>query len=105
MTVNRNMDAESAAAQPGTNLVYLGADWCGYCQFTKPAIEELADEGVEGINSVTVINSDDDPMSSLFLKMKTLPQVVIFRDGQELARRGSGRKDELKAWLDEQLAA
>ena len=109
MTINRTISAEDAAAQPGTHLVYIGAGWCGYCAFTKPAIEELANDGIAGIDTVNVLDMDDDPMSGLFLEkqtdLKTLPKVVLFRDGKPLASRGSGQKEELKSWIDEQIAA
>lgn len=109
MTINCNISAEDAAGQQGTHLIYIGAAWCDYCTFTKPAIEELAGEGIDGIDSVNVIDMDKDPMSGLFLQNKTqitsLPKVVLFRDGEALAFRGSGQKDELKSWISEQLAA
>lgn len=97
--------AQDVVAASGTHLLYIGADWCNYCQFTKPAVQEIASEGAPGVESVTVVDADEDTDSMLLMMPKTLPLVALFRDGTEIARRGSGKKDELQDWIAQTLAA
>ena len=105
MKIQKNIDVETVACSKGTHVIYIGADWCKYCQFTKPALEEIANEGIEGFDSINIIDMDENPMAGLLLQnkteMKTLPKVVIFKNGKAIAFRGSAQKEELKSWLIE----
>jgi thioredoxin-like negative regulator of GroEL len=88
-------------ADASTPLVIdLHAEWCGFCTRMQPHIDRLAAER-EG--SIRFYGSDVDDNEELYtlLGVKTLPCVVLYKDGVEVARRGSGDYDQLSAWLAE----
>ena len=93
----------SKAPATGTGLIFIHASWCGPCQRTKPGIEEIAAE--DNDIEVVMIDGDEDLDTPTELKLKTYPLVLLTRDGEEVARRGSGSKDEILGWIEESLAA
>jgi thioredoxin 1 len=87
------------APSSGLGLIFVHASWCGPCQRTKPGIEELAGEN-NGIEVIS-IDSEEDLDTPAELGLKTLPLLVLTRDGEELARRGSGTRQEIEEWIKE----
>lgn len=92
---------KAAIADPSTPLVAtLGADWCNFCVRMEPDMNRLAEERAGSIRFAK-FDSDEDPMIGVDMGVKTLPLVVLYKDGEEVARRGSGTYDELTTWLAE----
>tara|TARA_Y100001968_G_scaffold85070_1_gene76179 strand:+ start:418 stop:705 length:288 start_codon:yes stop_codon:yes gene_type:complete len=93
----------SKAPATGVGLIFVHASWCGPCQRTKPGIEEISaeDNGVE----VVMIDGDEDLDTPAELGLKTFPLIVLTKDGEEVARRESGTKDEVWAWIEENRPA
>jgi thioredoxin-like negative regulator of GroEL len=90
-----------AIADHATPLVVdLHAPWCKFCKLTQPHIERLA---VERAGSIRFVGSDVDDNIELYkdLKVGTIPAIILFKDGVEVARRGSGDLAQLEAWLAE----
>ena len=81
-------------------VIDLHAPWCGYCTRMRPDMERLSSERSDEIRFVA-IDTDDHPDAFTHIGVKTLPTVVLYKDGQEIARRGSGNHAELSAWLAE----
>ena len=74
----------AAAINEGTVLIDFNADWCGPCQMMRPILEEFAekhqDVKVYGIN----IDAHEDLADAH--EVSTIPCVVLFKDGKEVAR-------------------
>lgn len=67
----------------GIVLVDFNADWCGPCQMMKPVVEAFGEEN--GVKVVSV-NVDDEEELSESYGVETIPCMVLFRDGKEIAR-------------------
>lgn len=87
--------------ESGLGLMFIHASWCKPCQRTKPGIIEI-DAECDDL-TVVMIDGDEDLDTPMEVGLKTYPTLILTRDGKELARRGSGDKDEIKAWIGENL--
>lgn len=91
----------AAIADPATPLIVdMHAEWCGYCKRTRPHLETISAERTGSLRIVG-IDADENPEVFEELGAKTLPCIVLFVDGKEVARRGSGDYEGLTAWLAE----
>lgn len=85
-------------------LVDFWADWCGPCKMIAPALEELSDELADQV-TITKANLDDAPDSAAKYGIRTIPNLVLFKNGEEVARFSrAAPKGQLKAWLEGALA-
>jgi len=76
-------------------LVDFYADWCGPCKKLSPVLDELAQE-TPGVRIVKV-NIDRSPKSARGYRVKSLPTLILFKDGKPVVRRGGLlSKDSLK---------
>lgn len=73
---------EAVLKAEGAVLVDFNADWCGPCQMMKPIVEEMAAEGVK----VVSVNIDDQGELAEQYEVSTIPCLVVFKDGKEVAR-------------------
>jgi thioredoxin 2 len=84
-------------------LVDLWAPWCGPCKVMAPALEQIARERA-GRLKVVKVNVDQEPALSQRYQVQGIPQLVLLRDGKELARRtGAMPPGQIQAWLNSQL--
>lgn len=60
------------------------ADWCGPCQMMKPVVEEFAKAHPEV--KVVPVNIDDEEELAEKYEVSTIPCLVLFRNGKEVAR-------------------
>ena len=69
----------------GKVLVDFYTDWCGHCRIVKPVLEELE---AKYTNSVTVAKVDADSEKEIAGRygIKNYPTIVLFEDGEEIAR-------------------
>lgn len=79
---DKSFKAEVLEAK-GLVLVDFNADWCGPCQMMKPVVEEF---GKENNVKIVSINVDDYEELSDSYGVYTIPCLVLFRDGKEIAR-------------------
>lgn len=101
-------ESEALAAESGMPvLVFATADWCGPCQTFKR--QALADAGVqrwirENTHPVIADFTDREkpPEGAERLRVKSLPTLLLMRDGKEVSRLGGVVPAKaLLAWLGE----
>ena len=81
-------------------LVEFYTDGCGICASMEPVLSGIARE--PGL-AVGLVNPRDDPPLIDEFQVQSVPLLVLFRDGEVVARRADGfvGVEELRAWLDE----
>lgn len=85
-------------------LVDFWADWCGPCKMIAPSLEALSDELGDQV-TITKANLDDAPDSAAKYGIRTIPNLVLFKQGVEVARFSrAAPKGEIRAWLEGALA-
>ena len=84
-------------------LVDVWAPWCGPCRMVAPAVADTAAR-LAGNLKVVKLNADEAPGASRSLGIQGIPTLVMFRDGQEIARQvGALPAAALTAWVDQVL--
>lgn len=87
----------------GLVLVDVWAPSCQSCLALTPQLEELMEQRPE----LTLAKLDASQARRLCMELKVmgLPTLLLFRDGEELARVSDPKLDRAKvdAWLDEHL--
>lgn len=80
-------------------VVDFWADCCGPCKVMAPEFERLAQE-VEPRLRLLKLDTEAEPDVSARYGIRSIPTTIIFRQGQEIARRaGAMDRTALKAWL------
>ncbi len=69
-------------------LVDFWAPWCGPCRMMAPQFEQAAQQ-LQGRAVLAKVNSDDNPQASVRHRIRSIPTLLLFRNGQEI-RRHSG---------------
>lgn len=96
-----SFDVEVRAAP--TVVVDLWAPWCGPCRFVGPILEELSREWA-GRLKVIKVNVDDNQQLALRYDARSIPTMLVMRDGKVLDRIvGALPKPALVARLEPNL--
>ncbi len=77
-------------------LVDFYADWCAPCRIVAPLVDELAREHV-GRLLVAKVDTDRAPEVSGKYKIRSIPTLVLFEDGQETGRSVGYEPERLRA--------
>ena len=81
-------------------LVDFYADWCGPCKIMAPLLDDIAHARI-GELLVAKLNTDQSPSSSQQYGIRGIPTLILFRDGQEAARRtGALPREEIEALIN-----
>ena len=84
-------------------LLDFWAEWCGPCKMIAPLLDEAADEYAEKLNIVK-INIDDNPNTPQKFGIRSIPTLMIFKDGAPQAQKlGAMSKSQLTEFLDSNL--
>lgn len=83
-------------------LVDVWAEWCGPCKSFAPIFEQAAGE-LAGRCRLAKLDSEANPQLSGQLGIRSIPSLILFRNGQEVARQsGAFPLQQLLAWLKSQ---
>ena len=66
-------------------LVDFWAEWCVPCHMVSPVVEEIGQEQGENLE-VAKLNIDDNPDATRRYGVMSIPSLILFKDGQEVAR-------------------
>ncbi len=82
-------------------LLDLWAPWCGPCRMMSPVIDEIAAEA-KGFK-VGKVNVDEQMEIAASLRVRSIPTLVVFREGKVATRSiGVQSKEEVLALLKAQ---
>jgi thioredoxin 1 len=84
-------------------LVDFWAEWCVPCHMVSPVVEEIGQEKGEGLK-VAKLNIDDNPQATRQYGVMSIPSLILFKGGLEVARVvGARPKDAILKDLDPHL--
>ncbi len=69
----------------GVTLVDFWATWCGPCRMQAPILESFAAEMGDQVK-VGKVDVDEEPAIAAHFNIFSIPTLIAFRDGQEIAR-------------------
>ena len=85
-------------------LVDFWAEWCVPCHMVSPVVEEIGVEKAEAL-VIAKLNIDDNPEVTRKYGVMSIPSLILFVEGEEVARVvGARGKDALLKELDPHLA-
>ena len=67
-------------------LVDFNASWCGPCQMQAPILEDLAKEAT-GRYQIFSLDIDSSPDIAREYEVSSIPCLVVFKNGEEFARK------------------
>lgn len=85
-----------------TMIIDFYADWCGPCKMLAPFLEELAEKYPE--IGIYKINVDNDSDVARKYGVSSIPTLVAFKGGKEVARHiGFASVAKLSEWIEKNL--
>lgn len=84
-------------------LVDFYADWCGPCKMVAPLVDELASEHI-GKMLVAKVDTDRAPDVAMRYGIRSIPTIIVFRDGEEVGRSLGFEPDRVRSLAAEAAA-
>ncbi|MDI9244405.1 co-chaperone YbbN [Marinobacter sp. CHS3-4] len=101
---NFQQDVMEASAQVPV-LVDVWAEWCAPCKQLMPILDKLADE-YQGAFRLAKVNADDQQQLTASLGVRSLPTVILVKDGQAVDGFNEGRSEgDIRQMLDKHVEA
>lgn len=98
LSVNKNSFAQEVINSDKTVLVDFWASWCGPCRMLSPIVDEIAAQHPE--IKVCKVNVDDEPELAQSFQIMSIPSLMVFKDGKEVANSiGLRPKAEIEAMI------
>ena len=86
-------------------LVDFWAEWCVPCHMVSPVVEEIGRDKGETLQ-VAKLNIDDNPEVTRRFGVMSIPTLMLFKGGKEIARVvGARGKDALLKEIDPHVPA
>ena len=80
-------------------VVDFWAAWCGPCRAMAPQFEQAARQ-LKGEAVLAKVDSDASPLASSRFGIRSIPTLVLFRNGKEIARQsGAVQAAQIVAWV------
>lgn len=76
-------------------LVDFYADWCAPCKFVAPVVDEIARDHMGGL-LVVKVDTDHAPGLASRFRIRGIPTLILFEDGQEVDRSVGFEPEKLK---------
>jgi len=84
-------------------LLDFWAEWCGPCKMIAPLLDEISLEYQDKL-SVAKINIDENQNTPQKYAVRSIPTLMLFRDGNVLAQKmGALSKSQLVEFLESNL--
>ena len=84
-------------------LIDYWADWCGPCKMIGPILDELADE-YDGQLKIVKLDIDDHPQTAPKYSVRSIPTMMIFKDGNVQATKVGGvSKSQLISFIEDNI--
>lgn len=100
LSVSERTFSEEVLKAPVPVLVHFWAPWCGVCRLLNPMLTRIQSEWGDRIKLVG-INADENLKLANTYRLKTLPTILLFEDGQVLHRLDEFKgRDELRLALE-----
>src|ERR1044072_3174473 len=85
-------------------FVDFWAEWCGPCRMVGPAVEQLS-KSLDGTVKIVKLNVDENQEIAVKYGIHSIPSLLLFKDGNEIARTvGAAPKEAYQKFIEESLA-
>jgi len=85
-------------------MVDFYADWCAPCKYVAPLMDELANTH-QGTLLVVKVDTDQAPDLSQKFAIRSIPTVILFKDGEEVGRSVGFEPEKVKAMAEEAVGS
>lgn len=80
-------------------VVDFWAPWCGPCKMMAPAFEQATAELQPHVR-LAKLNTEDEQSIGANLNIRSIPTLVMFKNGREIARQpGAMNAEDIKTWV------
>ena len=80
-------------------VVDFWAPWCGPCKMMAPAFERAASDLSPHVR-LAKLNTEDEQGIGASLNIRSIPTLVLFKNGREVARQaGAMQAEDIKRWV------
>ncbi len=85
-------------------LVDFWAEWCGPCRMVGPAVEQLSQTMSDKIK-VAKLNVDQNQEIAMKYGVQSIPSLLLFKAGKEIARTvGASSKESYQKFIEQSLS-